>query len=60
MDVRKATAFFLLDYGFCSSISKGGRAKNKKKIKERIAYKTSPTSAMFPISMRAVTLRGHA
>ncbi len=35
------------------------RAGGRKK-KERIAYKTSPTSARFPISTCAVTLRGHA
>ena len=31
---RYGHGLFLLDYGFCSLISKGGRAKNKKKIRK--------------------------
>ncbi len=49
-----------LGHGFFLTNIKGREGEKEKKRKERIAYKTSPTSAMFPISTCAVTLRGHA
>ncbi len=51
---------FFVGLGILLTNIKGREGEKEMKIKERIAYKTSPTSAMIPISMRAVTLRGHA
>ncbi len=63
------TQFTILGHGFffvgvrillTNMKGREGEKEKKKKRKERIAYKTSPTSAMFSISTQVVTLRGHA
>ncbi len=51
---------FIVGLGILLTNIKGREGEQEIKIKERIAFKTSPTTAVFPISMRSVTLRGHA